>query len=169
MHFEGLHRYAFTMIKENDSARDLVQAVFVNWWEGGRKIEMRKDPQHYLYTSVRNHCLNYIRNKKNRKTFSVDFSEFSGEATEKHSDPVLYKEFQVMIESVLSGLPPQCERIFRMSRFEEMKYAEIARELNLSVKTVEVQIGKALKILRAKLGELKQALPFIIMLSIYLK
>lgn len=148
-YFEGLYRYAFTLLKNNDDAKDAVQSIFVKLWEKRAAIDEQQSVQSYLYTAVYNHCLNVIRNEKVRKAYlqnnPVSHSSFS--------DELVSRENIARITEALENLPPQCKLIFMKSRFEKKKYAEIAQEMDLSVKTVEAQVGKALKILREKLSE----------------
>lgn len=154
MYYEGLHRYAYTLVKDNHDACDIVQLVFTKWWEKGETLIIQQDIRHYLYRTVHNQCLNFTRNKKNRKTYSYDFaSNQESTAVMESGDPLISKEIVNKVNRELENLPPQCKLIFYKSRFEEKRYAEIASELNLSIKTVEAQIGKALKILREKLFE----------------
>lgn len=166
LYYEGLQRYAYTILKNNQDAADIVQFVFTKWWEKGEDLVIHQDIRHYLYRSVHNQCLNFIRNKKSRKTHSVDFGTGDMHLIKASSaDPLLRKELISRLEVELENLPPQCKRIFFKSRFEEKKYAEIATELNLSIKTVEAQIGKALKILRERLyGENINMLVFVAVL-----
>lgn len=148
-HFEGLYRYAFTLLKNNDDAKDAVQTVFVNLWQKRLTIDEQQSIQAYLYTSVYNYCLNIKRNEKVRTAYLQN-----NQATQQvFNDELVSKENINRIREALESLPPQCKLIFMKSRFEQKKYADIAREMNLSVKTVEVQIGKALRILRNKLSE----------------
>jgi len=148
-HFEGLYRYAFTLLKNNDDAKDAVQTVFVNLWQKRLTIDVQQSIQSYLYTSVYNYCLNVKRNEKVRKAYI----ENNQAAQAVFNDELVSRENINRIREALESLPPQCRLIFMKSRFEQMKYADIAREMNLSVKTIEVQIGKALRILREKLSE----------------
>jgi RNA polymerase sigma-70 factor (ECF subfamily) len=147
--FEGLYRYAHSLLKNNDDARDAVQAVFVKLWEKRATIDEQQSVQAYLYTSVYHYCLNAKRNEKVRTAY------IQSNLTPQYqvNDPLISRENINLITAALESLPPQCKLIFFKSRFEKKKYAEIATEMNLSVKTVEVQIGKALKILREKLSE----------------
>jgi len=148
-HFEGLYRYAFTILRNNDEAKDAVQAVFVKLWEKRATIDEQQSIQSYLYTSVYNYCLNVKRNEKVRNAY------IQNNASPQHffNDVLVSKENITRITEALESLPPQCKQVFFKSRFEKKKYAEIAQEMNLSVKTIEVQIGKALKILREQLSE----------------
>lgn len=152
MYYEGLHRYAYTIVKNTHDAADIVQFVFTKWWDKGERLIIHQDIRHYLYRSVHNQSLNFLRNRKNRKTQSVDFGASAlNIIAPDPSDPIIRKELITTLSTAINNLPPQCRLIFFKSRFEEKKYAEIAAELNLSIRTVEVQIGKALKILRERL------------------
>lgn len=148
-HFEGLYRYAFTLLKNNDDAKDAVQTVFVNLWQKRLTIDEQQSVQSYLYTSVYNYCLNIKRNEKVRKAYLQN----NQSAQPVFNDELVSRENMNRIREALESLPPQCKLIFMKSRFEQKKYADIAGEMNLSVKTIEVQIGKALRILREKLSE----------------
>jgi RNA polymerase sigma-70 factor (ECF subfamily) len=150
-HFEGLHRYAYTLLKNNDDAKDAVQYVFVKLWEKRTIINEHQSIQSYLYTSVYNYCLNAIRNEKVR----TKYIQYNQTEPLTQRDNLVSKENIKMITDALENLPAQCRLIFLKSRFEKKKYAEIAQELNLSVKTIEAQIGKALKILREKLADIQ--------------
>ena len=154
LYYESLHRYAYTIVKNNHDAADIVQFVFTKWWSKGESLVIQQDIRHYLYRTVRNQALNHVRNLKNRKTDLRDFTSDAGNISDLDpGDPVIKKELMNKLKAELENLPPQCKLIFIKSRFEQKKYAEIAEELNLSIKTIETQIGKALKILRRKLFE----------------
>lgn len=149
LYFEGLYRYAFSLLKDNDDAKDAVQAVFVKLWEKRKTIDEQQSVQSYLYTSVYHYCLNVKRNEKVRRAHIQN-----NHATQPaFNDVLVSRENMKQITDALESLPPQCKLVFFKSRFDKMKYAEIAQEMNLSVKTVEAQMGKALKILRKKLSE----------------
>jgi len=151
--FDGLHRYAFTLLKDPDKASDAVQSIFTNWWEMHTHLENPDAAKAYLYTAVYRHCLNIIRHEKvkfvHAESYVQELSASSNAFTHHNS----YEELDHQVQSAIEGLPPQCQLIFRKSRLEEKRYAEIAEEMNLSIKTVEAQMGKALKILREKLSD----------------
>jgi RNA polymerase sigma-70 factor (ECF subfamily) len=149
-YFEGLHRYAFTILKDNEDAKDAVQAVFLKLWEKRTELDEEQSIKSYLYTSVYHYCLNIKRHDKIKNRY---VSENNGVAYDNSND-LVSKETNDQIMGHIADLSPQCKLIFSKSRFEGRKYAEIAAELGLSVKTVEAQMGKALKILRAKLFDI---------------
>ncbi|MCW3465239.1 RNA polymerase sigma-70 factor [Chitinophaga nivalis] len=149
-YFEGLHRYAFTMLKDNDDAKDAVQTVFLRLWEKQTLLNEQQSVKSYLYTAVYNQCLNMKRHDKIKERYMTAQHGDTGDP----GNPLISKETSRQILALIGTLPPQCRLIFSKSRFEEMKYAEIAADMGLSVKTVEAQMGKALKILREKLAPL---------------
>jgi len=110
---------------------------------------------------VHNESLNNIKRQKVRTSYQMYALSSTGESIDNASGKVNMTELQQELHKAMNGLPEQCRTIFQMSRFEDMKYREIADELNISPKTVENQVGKALKILREKLA---QFLPLIVYL-----
>jgi len=100
---------------------------------------------------VHNESLNYIKNQKVRSNHQLHVAYSMKNEVEHPAKKVLAGELEKKIHSALNELPEQCRTIFQLSRFDELKYREIADKLGLSVKTVENQMGKALKLMRAKL------------------
>lgn len=158
--FEGLHRYAFTFLRDNDAAKDAVQEVFVRLWEKRERLDASQSVKAYLYTSVYHYCLNIKRHEKVKREYTATQQEPAAVS----NDTLLSKEAALQIRKALDSLPPQCRLIFCKSRFEDKKYAAIAAEMNLSVKTVEAQMGKALKILRQKLSGLNIAILILLLI-----
>ncbi|AFK04492.1 RNA polymerase, sigma-24 subunit, ECF subfamily [Emticicia oligotrophica DSM 17448] len=152
-YYQTLCTYANSMLKEIEEAEEIVQNLFLSIWEKREDLEISISFKSYLYRAVHNHCLNRIKHLKVREDhqqYAVNYYEASYESV---SQTVIKNELEFKIEEAIKKLPEQCQLIFRMSRFEELKYHEIAEQLNLSPKTVENQIGKALKILRLELAE----------------
>ena len=150
-YYNPLVVYANTIIKDIDETQDIVQQVFVSVWEKRNDIEFHTSVRAFLYKSVYNSCINFIKQQAIR-------NDYLKEAQLIDKNPVLndeasQKELQIKIDYAIEQLPEQCKKIFRMSRYDEMRYQEIADKLNLSIKTVENQMGKALKILREHLKE----------------
>lgn len=163
-HFKGLHTYACTLIKDPVMGEEMVQSVFVRLWEKKEALEIRENIAGYLYRSVHNECLNYAKHRKVRLAYqSYVLRRHDPHDQEKASEKITTGELERRLEAAILELPEQCRLIFRLSRSEELKYREIADKLGLSVKTVENQMGKALKLLRLKLADL---LPFMVMVLI---
>ena len=160
-HYDPLCRFALSYLQDPDDAEETVQAVFIGFWEKRQTIQVDTSLKAYLYRSVRNACLNEIKRVKVRK-LHADSMMVKGEPQSQPSDHLaIRQELEEKIQEALQTLPEQCRLIFKMSRFEELKYQEIADQLNLSIKTVENQMGKALKIMRT---QLKDYLPLITIL-----
>jgi RNA polymerase sigma-70 factor (family 1) len=164
--YPALCRYAESIVKDDAQAEDIVQQVFVTIWEKRLSITFHVSAKAYLYRAVHNRCLNFLEQGKVRQLYvseTVKQEEPMSAAADAAGDQM---ELQSRITRALSKLPEQCGLIFRLSRFDEMKYAEIATHLGISIKTVENQMGKALRILRE---ELKEYLPVLLMLYSYIQ
>ncbi|WP_162902756.1 RNA polymerase sigma-70 factor [Taibaiella koreensis] len=147
-HYESLHRYAFTLLKDEDEAKDAVQSVFLTIWEKKETIQINSSPKAYLFRSVYHECLNYIRKQdvlKKHHAHAVAGLEDSRQQPFAFEDALFIRE---KIDKVLQELPPQCREVFVKSRAEQKKYSEIAAELGIAVKTVEAHMSKALKLIR---------------------
>ncbi len=152
-YYQSLCNYANSILKEIDEAEEVVQNLFLSIWEKRSDLEISISLKSYLYRAVHNHCLNRIKHLKVREEYQQYAVNFYDASYESVSQTVMKNELEAKIEEAIKKLPEQCRLIFRMSRFEELKYHEIAEQLELSPKTVENQIGKALKILRVELAE----------------
>jgi RNA polymerase sigma-70 factor, ECF subfamily len=150
--FQPMHRYAYTLLRSNERASDVVQATFVKWWETGTEVKSLEDARRYLYTAVYRSSLNALRDDKVKLAQAATF-QLQQVAHVPHTDGIVVAELDHRIKDTIDSLPEQCRKIFCMSRFEEKTYLTIAAELGLSVKTVETQMGKALRVLREKLAD----------------
>ena len=148
--FKNLHAYAYTIVHDDIMAEEMVQNVFCRLWEKREQIQIRESVGAYLYRSVYHESLNYLKHLKVRDAYQKYMISHMAE-----SDNAAYEielgELEDRLGVALLELPEKCRTIFQMSRFEELKYQEIADKLEIPVKTVENQMGKALKLLRLKL------------------
>jgi RNA polymerase sigma-70 factor (ECF subfamily) len=142
-----------------------VQQVFYKLWEKKEQIEVQQSIKSYLYRSVHNESINYLRHEKVRSKYQNHLVHTSKDE-DRIMDNVALKELQQKIDKALNELPEQCRTIFQLSRYEELNYREIATTLGISVSTVKNQVGKALRVLRTKLSDF---LPTIIFLLATLK
>ena len=157
-YYDRLCNYANSLLKEEDEAEEVVQTVFLTIWEKRTELEITLSLKSYLYRAVHNHCLNRFKHASVREAHRDYTQNFLPQSYESVTEVIHASELEERIEAAVSSLPEQCQIAFRMSRFEEMKYQEIADQLGISIKTVENQIGKALKILRSALADYLPAL-----------
>lgn len=150
--FKNLHAYACSILKDRDDAEEMVQNVFYKLWEKKEKIDELQSVQAYLYRSVYNECMNFVKHEKVKASYEAH-AVHHGDVAGRAHDTASAKELEHRLQQAMNDLPEQCRTIFQMSRFEELKYREIADKMGLSVKTIENQMGKALKILRTKLAD----------------
>jgi len=152
-HFRRLYAYAFTIVKEEMAAEEMVQNVFFRIWEKRGQLDIQSSVTAYLYRAVYHESLNFLKHMKVRSAYQAYASSEAKNQSDNASSKLQLSELEKKLNIALGELPEQCRTIFQMSRFEELKYQEIADRLGLSIKTVENQMGKALRILRVKLAD----------------
>jgi RNA polymerase sigma-70 factor (ECF subfamily) len=150
--------YAITFLHDLDTAENIVQNIFVKLWENRTEYNI-KNLKGYLSVAVRNSCHNEFKRIHHEKEYEKNFDSSSTIGIMKFSDSLVMDK----INQVINQLPEQRQRIFKLNRLEGLKYREIAQKLNISPKTVEIQMGKALKFLREHLIELKKQVYHIIL------
>ncbi|QTN38017.1 RNA polymerase sigma-70 factor [Cryomorphaceae bacterium] len=148
-YYSDLCRFAHRYTLDPQQSEDLVQDVFFKFWQSASTLELRTAMRPYLYQSVRNACLNHIKHLKVRTAYAEGQSGASG-VSENESE---LWELEQRINDAIGRLPEKCREIFELSRFAGLKYQQIADELGISVKTVENQMGKALRLLREELSD----------------
>jgi RNA polymerase sigma-70 factor (ECF subfamily) len=134
-------------VNDSDTSEDLAQEVFIRFWEKRHQIHITSSLTAYLRQMAVNEALGYLR----RQRF---FEEVEPTIEAIETDPVqglLYEDLHAALHAGMTHLPPKCRMVFELSRFEGLSYAEIAEQTGTSIKTVENQMGKALKILRVHL------------------
>ena len=161
MHYKNLHAYACAMLKDEDEAEEVVQQVFFKLWERSHNLSFSGSVAAYLYRAVHNESLNWLKHQKIKAGHQLHIAYSMKNKSETIAGKMQQKELENKFRQALNELPEQCRTVFQLSRFEDMKYREIADKLEISVKTVENHMGKALKLLRTKLVEF---LPLFILL-----
>lgn len=146
-YYGDLCRKAFRIINNKVSSEDIVQDVFFKLWENRKKIQIQTSLKAYLNRMVFNESISYLRKNKELINFS-DNIEIEDVNTNIADKRVEHKELRKIIDSAINKLPPACKTIFLLSRIDELSYKQIAEKLDISIKTVENQMGKALRILR---------------------
>jgi RNA polymerase sigma-70 factor, ECF subfamily len=151
--YVSLVKYARTLIKDQDTAEEIVQDLFFRLWQDKEKFKIESSLNGYLFRAVHNRCLHYIEHLKVVERHAKEVSFEEEESSQNPSEILQYKELQAKIAGIIEKLPGRCGTIFCMNRFEGLKYAEIAEKLSVSVKTVEANMGRALKEFRKALTE----------------
>ena len=158
--FTGLVQFAAGYVQDGEAAREIVQEALVNLWDVQGKcrqallaIDLSKPVKAYLSTSVRNRCLNYLRDNRKFSSSLLVLENLPGEPVYGQSDRLVETDLKEQIGKAIAELPEKCREVFLLSRNRNMKYQEIASHLGISVKTVETQMSKALQHLRLRLSE----------------
>ena len=159
-YYKPLCVFVNNLIKDREAAEDIVQEVFVKIWNGMDNIDTSQSVKSYLFKAAYNQTLNYFDKNKHQNNFS-DYQEIENQTTGGNSadQELQLKEIQKEAEEAINQLPVKCKAIFLMCKEENMTYREVANVMNISIKTVENQMGKALKTLREKLASYLDYIP----------
>ncbi len=160
--YSHLCAYANTFVHDIDEAEDLVQEFLFHIWQKREELPVDVSIRPYLFKAMHNTCLNFLKHQKvEEKRKEISYKDYGENLNNDNSETNALHD---KIRQSIDKLPPERRKIFIMHRYENLKYKEIAEKLNISIKTVENQIGKALAFLRE---DLKNYLPLLFIL--YLK
>lgn len=151
--YKPLCAYANKLVKSREIAEEIVDDVFFSLWRNRKRIQITSSFHAYLVTSIRNKSLDILRKLKHEKKTVLDHAASIPCKQLIAHENLIFEELNLRIEAAVTGLPKQCRIIFLMSREQDLKYKEIAVALNISVKTVDTQIGRALKHLRKRVPQ----------------
>lgn len=148
--YEPMRRIAERMLRDNDAAEEVVQDVMLELWRRREQLVFEGSPQAYLFQSTRNRSLNRLRRARveSRDDFDTDTLPAHNAADANAFGNEMHAAF---LEAVAS-LPPRCRQVFELNRVRGLRYSEVAEELGVTVKAVEAQMGKALKVMRERLA-----------------
>lgn len=162
-YYAGLRVYASNIISCSvEDSKNVVQDVFLKFWNDRGKISINTSVKSYLFACVRNKCMDYLRTHK--PNLKLDESITGNDFQDNQIDTYVYAELEALFNEALNKLPVRCREIFELSRFERLKNREIANQLSISENTVENQMTKALRILKT---ELKDYLPLFLLFEGY--
>lgn len=147
-HYEKLCSYAYTFLKDEESCEDLVQDVFIRIWEQRQDLIGSDQLKFYSFTAVRNNCLTWLQKNKKHSVVALQDQDAAEEITVRLDPADATKDPQALIAKAMEQLPPKCREVFMLSRLSHQTYQQIADSLGISIKTVENQMGKAIRILR---------------------
>lgn len=151
-YWQPLYTSAFNVLKDEKICEEIVQDIFIGIWKNRKNLEIKVSLESYLFSSVRYQVFSQIR--KNQKNLRAELYENLEQRCtyENPESEVLYKELVQKVDSIVEELPEKCRLVYKMSREEQLSHKEISNRLNISPKTVENHITKALFVLRASLG-----------------
>lgn len=151
-YYQDLCRFGVTYVKDMDVSEELVQQIFINIWERRYELSISTSMKSYLFTAVRNKSFNYLKLQLPKEYKKVDIDDVGFIDTFNKEEDIVFEDLKVYVAKAIDTLPGKCKTIFNLSRNSGLTYKEIAEELDISVKTVENQIGIALKKLREQLN-----------------
>lgn len=153
LYYVNLCRFCLTYVKETYIAEEIVQEVFISFWERLSTLDITISERSFLYTSVKNRALNYLRDTNTRLKHESTFAEAQIGKVELPIHEWDQNLMENSIQQAISELPDKCRQIFELSRNQNLTYQQIADQLKLSSKTVENQVGIAIKKLKERLSE----------------
>ncbi|SMO62765.1 RNA polymerase sigma-70 factor [Fodinibius sediminis] len=158
-YYFDLTRFVWRYVKSNAIAEELVQEVFANIWQDRAQWHPTSSLKLYLYQSVKNQALDYLRHQEVRKKYDPKWMAAKDNPTLDYRDPRRKKQVQEAIRREIEALPPRSKMTYKLHRYDGLTYSEIAEVMDVSVKTVESQMTRTLKRLRKRLSHL---LPFLV-------
>ncbi len=152
-YYKNLCVFALRYIPEEDVVEDLVQEMFFKLWDKRSNLFITTSLESYLYRSVHNLAINFLNHEKIKRGYKDKVIQ--GFKNKLYNDDIAYWEFglEEVVKKNIEKLPERRRKIFKMSRFEELKNHEIAEKLDVSIKTVEAQMTQAIRFLRDKLKD----------------
>jgi RNA polymerase sigma-70 factor (family 1) len=154
-YYISLSNFAFSYTKDKTASEDIVQEVFLRIWEKRKDLIGSSTIRFYLFTAVRNNCLTHIAHSKRFLSFHSAYLDDKAVIHPQDKPEGHPADRMAMIQKAIAQLPPKCKEVFLLSRIGNLSYKEIAKTLDISVKTVDNQVGKALRVLRDILKEYK--------------
>jgi len=154
-YYQPLCSHAVRYLYSKEAAEDIVGEVFLNFWKNRLYENVTSTYRAYLYTAVRNNAFNHLKKELREKTTGENLSALMSRQKET-ADPhsiLLLDELFTKVEKAVASFPPQCQKVFLMSRYEGKKNREIAEALQLKIKTVEAHMMKALALLKKSMQE----------------
>lgn len=155
MWYEQLLHFAKEYVINEEIAKNMVQDAYLKLWEKRKKLNPESNLKSYLYTLTKNNCINYLNKIKVRQSYEKHIKNNYEELLLNYQalssldfDALSFDELNELIQTTIDSLPEKCRKVFKMSRYDDLKNREIAEKLEISERTVEDHISKALSKLR---------------------
>ncbi len=163
-YWSDLYSYAYNILRNRLVCEEIVQETFFSLWMKRGELQITYSLRGYLFRAVRFQTLNYIRSEKVKKEYAASYIAFKKASFDNSNEENIdLSDLKNLVENEVSKLPEKCQQIFRLSRNEHQSVKKIADLLNISHKTVENQLSKALKQLRSSLGQFFSLLVLILL------
>ncbi|MCU0339992.1 MAG: RNA polymerase sigma-70 factor [Spirosomaceae bacterium] len=159
-YYTPLCYYSIKTVGDKQIAEEVVSDVFMKLWKNRSRIQVNSSYDSYLYRSVKNHSIDYLRSSLHEKIIKEPITDFHRDnfyESESMTSPGEFDETLSRVEQAIAQLPKRCQLVFKLNRLEGLKYREVSEKLNISMKAVEAQMTRALKILRAELADYQAA------------
>ncbi len=147
VYYNPLCNFAFKIVQDKEVAKDIVNDVFLSYWNKLNSKTEFNNAKSYLFTSTKNKCLESLRRKKIESKYAEWAKKNLSTSTQIDNEATKYMRKEQLYASIRQ-LPPKCREVFMMSKQNGLTYVEIAEELDISIKTVENHMGRAMRILR---------------------
>lgn len=165
LYYSPLCFYCMRYVGDIEESKEIVQGLFLKIWIKRNDLEINTSVKSYLYRAVQNYALNYLQQQKIKQKYVINKEHFPVHQSENGQLKLEEEELKKVIKGAILSLPEKRRKIFELSRFEDMKYNQIAEHLDISVKTVEAQMSKSLSFLRIVL---KEYLPILVIQLLWL-
>ncbi|NJK87131.1 MAG: RNA polymerase sigma-70 factor [Bacteroidales bacterium] len=152
-YYQMLCGFSCKYIHDMDKAEEIVQDLFYNLWDKRNDLVIHSSVKSYLFRSAYNNSINYLKHKAIENRYEKNIKESIPQMSSDASEELRIAEMNHIIEETLNALPERIKLVFQLNRFEGLKYHEIAERLSLSVKTIEANMTRALKLLRKNLKD----------------
>jgi RNA polymerase sigma-70 factor (family 1) len=159
-YYEGLCLYAESLIKNKQKVEEIVEDIFIYLWLNSKSIKIYSSLKNYLFRSVHNNCLKYLKKQKAELLIHGDWDYLIKDKEilqpDSYNYPVsnlIVNELEEKANKILDKLPKQCKKIYSLNRYENLSYSEIAKKLNITVGTVKTQMSRAFSKFREGLTE----------------
>lgn len=163
-YWDRLLAFTYNRLYDLEASEEIVQKTFIYLWEKRADIDIKTSLSSWLFGAARHHVLNVMRSGKVRRAYAEDFRKFASKHVDNSNEEYQnVAEIKRLIEESLAGLPPKCQRVYRMSRQQHISNKDIAKQLNISKKTVENYLTMALKHLKGRLGPFMKMIVLILM------